>query len=98
MFGVQTLRDDERKLLSMIYTVVREADLTELSDWADDNADAVRRLAACTARLWAETFRGFHISWILRWRLRPDLGDTMIHPHNFDNFKLFGLRSRPTNA
>lgn len=60
-FGVQTLRDDERKLLSMIYTVVREADLIELSDWADDNADVVRRLVVYIARLWAETFRGFHI-------------------------------------
>lgn len=61
LFGVQKLRDDERKLLSMIYTVIREADITELSDWANDDADAVRHLAACTARLWAETFGGFHI-------------------------------------
>lgn len=61
VFGVQNLRDDERKLLSMIHTVIREADLTELSDWADDDADAVRRLAASTARLWAETFGGFHV-------------------------------------
>jgi hypothetical protein len=61
LFGIQSLRDDERKLLNMIYAIVKEADLTELSDWADDNADAVRRLAACTARQWAETFRGFQI-------------------------------------
>ncbi|KAJ9491856.1 hypothetical protein VN97_g1398 [Penicillium thymicola] len=61
VFGIQYLRDDERKLLSMIHTVIREADLTELSDWADDDADAVRRLAASTARLWAETFGGFHV-------------------------------------
>ncbi|CRL27516.1 Transcription factor, fungi [Penicillium camemberti] len=61
VFGVQNLRDDERKLLGMIYTVIREADLTELSDWADDDAGAVRRLAASTARLWAETFGGFHV-------------------------------------
>lgn len=60
-FGVQTLRDDERKLLRMLYTVIKEADLTELSDWADDDADAVRHLAASTARLWAETFGGFHV-------------------------------------
>ncbi|KAJ5371419.1 uncharacterized protein N7496_007511 [Penicillium cataractarum] len=59
--GVESIRDDERKLLRILYCLVREADLTELPDWADDNASAVRRLAACTARLWAETFKGFHI-------------------------------------
>lgn len=61
VFGVQNLRDDERKLLRMIYTVIREADLTELLNWADDDAEAVRRLAASTARLWVETFGGFHV-------------------------------------
>ncbi|KAJ5103381.1 hypothetical protein N7532_003910 [Penicillium argentinense] len=58
--SAQTLRDDERKLLNMVYHIFREADLTELSFWADDNADAVRHLAACTARLWADIFQGFH--------------------------------------
>lgn len=59
--GLQKIRDDERKLLSIIYSLVREADLTDLSDWPTDDASAVRRLAACSARLWAETYRGNHI-------------------------------------
>ncbi|KAI2993553.1 transcriptional regulator family: C2H2 zinc finger and Fungal Specific TF [Aspergillus niger] len=64
--GLQTIRDEERKLLSIIYSIVREADLTDLSDWPDDNAAAVRRLAVCTARLWAETYKGHHIFEISR--------------------------------
>jgi len=59
--GTQTIRDDERKLLNMILRIVREADLMEPSDCADGDANTVRRLAACTVRLWAETFKGFHV-------------------------------------
>jgi hypothetical protein len=58
---VEKIRDDERKLLKIIYCLVREADLTELPDWADNDASVVRHLAASTARLWAETFKGFYI-------------------------------------
>lgn len=59
--GVQTIRDDERKLLNMILKIVREADIVEPLDWADGDANAVRYLAASTIRLWAETFKGFHV-------------------------------------
>jgi hypothetical protein len=59
--GVEGIREDERKLLGLIYSIVREADIADLSDWRFDNANAVRHLAACTARLWAEAFKGFHI-------------------------------------
>ncbi|CAG8894275.1 unnamed protein product [Penicillium egyptiacum] len=59
--GIQTIRDDERKLLNMFLRIVREADLMVPSDCADGDANAVRRLAASTVRLWAETFKGFHV-------------------------------------
>jgi hypothetical protein len=59
--GVQSIRDDERKLLNLILKIVREADLIGPSDWVDGDANAIRHLAASTVRLWAETFKGFHV-------------------------------------
>lgn len=59
--GVQTIREDERSLLKLIHSVIREADLMEIPDWPLGDATAVRRLAACSIRLWAETFKGFHV-------------------------------------
>lgn len=59
--GVEVIREDECKLLSLIYSIVREADIADLSGWRFDNASAVRHLAACAARLWAESSKGSHI-------------------------------------
>ncbi|RKK10095.1 hypothetical protein BFJ65_g15395 [Fusarium oxysporum f. sp. cepae] len=59
--GLSALRPDEQKLLDMIVALIRETELAELLDSARDHASQIRRLAACVARLWAETFKGFQV-------------------------------------
>ncbi|KAF4966901.1 hypothetical protein FSARC_5465 [Fusarium sarcochroum] len=59
--GLGVLRPDEQKLLDMIVSLVRETELADLLDSARDYASQIRRLAACVARLWAETFKGFQV-------------------------------------
>ncbi|KAM0306922.1 hypothetical protein ACHAPM_001500 [Fusarium culmorum] len=59
--GLSALRPDEQKLLDMIVALIRETELAELLDSARDHASHIRRLAACVARLWAETFKGFQV-------------------------------------
>ncbi|KAL7754952.1 hypothetical protein ACKLNR_014709 [Fusarium oxysporum f. sp. zingiberi] len=59
--GLGDLRPDEQKLLDMVVALVRETEFSELLDSARDHASQIRRLAACVARLWAETFKGFQV-------------------------------------
>lgn len=59
--GIQTIREDERSLLKLIHSVIREADLMEIPDLILGDAMAVRRLAVCSVRLWTETFKGAHV-------------------------------------
>lgn len=59
--GLSALRPDEQKLLDMVVALIRETELAELLDNARDHASQIRRLAACVARLWAETFKGFQV-------------------------------------
>ncbi|KAI6773082.1 hypothetical protein HG530_004040 [Fusarium avenaceum] len=59
--GPSVLRPDEQKLLDMVVALVRETELADLLDSARDYATQIRMLAACVARLWAETFKGFQV-------------------------------------
>ena len=58
--GMTTLRNDEQKLLAITRNLVGETS----SDVVDSNEDPpmqIRRLAAATARLWADIFNGIHV-------------------------------------
>ncbi|KAF5013636.1 hypothetical protein FDECE_363 [Fusarium decemcellulare] len=59
--GLECLRVDERKLLNMVVTLVRETELSDSLDTSGDHATQIRKLAASVARLWAETFKGFQV-------------------------------------
>lgn len=60
--GIGALRADERKLVNVVVSLVRE---TELGDSLDENsqspADQTRKLARATMFLWAQTFKGSHV-------------------------------------
>lgn len=60
--GIGALRADERKLVNVVVSLVRE---TELGDSLDENsqspADQIRGLARATMFLWAQTFKGSHV-------------------------------------
>lgn len=60
-FGMESLRSDEHKMLEMVISLIRETDLADSLLEHSDHASRVRRVAASTARLWAETFKGFHV-------------------------------------
>lgn len=59
--GLECLRPDEQKLLNMVVTLVRETELSDSLDSAEDHASRIWKLAASVARLWAETFKGFQV-------------------------------------
>jgi hypothetical protein len=59
--GIQLLREDERSLLGMVASLIRETDLANILDQSDDDAGAIRRMAATSVRLWADTFGGPHV-------------------------------------
>jgi hypothetical protein len=59
--GLASIYEDERKLLGMLTGLVRETELKYTLDYIEDDAMKVRRLAASTVRLWAETFRGISV-------------------------------------
>lgn len=60
--GVEALRADERRLVSVVVSLVRE---TELGDSLDEDSQSpavqIRSLASCTMFLWAQTFKGSHV-------------------------------------
>ncbi|KAE8386182.1 hypothetical protein BDV23DRAFT_187562 [Aspergillus alliaceus] len=64
--GLETLREDERKLLGMIASLVRETDLAYTLEKDENDGFCIRRMAATVVRLWAETFRGVHVFQIVR--------------------------------
>lgn len=59
--GVHTLRVNEKKMLRMVISLIRETDLADPLDEHSDHASQAWQASAATARLWAETFRGFHV-------------------------------------
>lgn len=61
MSGLEFLREDERKLLGMIASLIRETDRADTLEWKEADGYCIRRMAATVVRLWAETFRGVHI-------------------------------------
>lgn len=60
--GAGTLRADERRLVSVVVSLVRE---TELGDSLDEDSQShavqIRNLASSTVFLWAQTFKGSHV-------------------------------------
>lgn len=64
--GLDSLREDERKLLGMIASLVRETDMAHTLDRDDADGWCIRRMAATVVRLWAETFQGIHVLEIVR--------------------------------
>jgi hypothetical protein len=48
-------------MLEMVISLIREANLTDSLDEHSSPASRVWRVVALTARLWAETFKGFHV-------------------------------------
>ncbi|KAJ4985206.1 AmdA [Stagonosporopsis vannaccii] len=59
--GMDSLRQNERKMLKMVISLVREAELADPLNEFSDPASQAWQAAAATASLWAETFRGFHV-------------------------------------
>jgi hypothetical protein len=59
--GMECLRQNERKMLEMVISLIREADLADSLDEHINPASRVWQVVALTARLWAETFKGFHV-------------------------------------
>ncbi|KAJ6108440.1 hypothetical protein N7523_009763 [Penicillium sp. IBT 18751x] len=59
--GLGVLRADERKLLAMMTSLVRETHLDDSIEHEEDHSAHITRLAASTARLWAEVASGMHV-------------------------------------
>ncbi|KGO40564.1 Transcription factor, fungi [Penicillium expansum] len=64
--GLESLREDERKLLGMIASLIRETDWADTLESNEADSYCIRRMAATVVRLWAETFQGVHIFEIVR--------------------------------
>ncbi|KAJ5353208.1 hypothetical protein N7452_002182 [Penicillium brevicompactum] len=64
--GLVALRGDELKLLTMAKGLVKETHLQETIDYQEETAENLHRLAASTARLWAEITSGTHVFDIVR--------------------------------
>ncbi|KAJ5528279.1 hypothetical protein N7513_012438 [Penicillium frequentans] len=58
--GLAALREDEHKLLAMVTSLIQETQLQDTLEYEEDNATRINRLAASTARLWAEVSSGIH--------------------------------------
>lgn len=56
-----TLRDDERRLLGVVTSIVGETDLGPQVQGERDQVRKVRRISAAVMRLWAYTFKGAHV-------------------------------------
>ncbi|KAJ6006829.1 hypothetical protein N7451_004773 [Penicillium sp. IBT 35674x] len=59
--GLAALREDEHKLLAMVTSLIQETELQDTLEYEEDNATRINRLAASTARLWAEVSSGIHV-------------------------------------
>ncbi|CAG8894272.1 unnamed protein product [Penicillium egyptiacum] len=64
--GLDSLREDERKLLGMIASLIKETDMASTLDKNDTDSHCIRRMAASVVRLWAATFRGIHVFEVVR--------------------------------
>lgn len=56
-----SLRPDQAKLLNMTVSLVRETDMQSCPGTDQYCPAGIRHLAASVAKLWAETFNGFHV-------------------------------------
>ena len=59
--GIQELRDDERRLVGMITSVVNESPLADELNGEPEGEVKIQRLAACTVRIWADALQGDHV-------------------------------------
>ncbi|CAG8889082.1 unnamed protein product [Penicillium nalgiovense] len=59
--GMTALREDEQKLLAMITSLIQETHLQETLEYREDLPTRINRLAASTARLWAEISSAIHV-------------------------------------
>lgn len=60
--GVGALRADERRLVNLVVSLVRETELGDSLDEHDhSHAVQIRDLASSTVFLWAQTFKGSHV-------------------------------------
>lgn len=59
--GLASLRGDEHKLLGMLTNLIQETHLADTLEHEEDHATRLSRLAASTARLWAEVTSGIHV-------------------------------------
>ena len=59
--GTQSLREEERRLLGMITSVVGETTLGPGVHGEPDGAAKIQKLAACTVRIWADALQGDHV-------------------------------------
>ncbi|KAJ5306097.1 hypothetical protein N7508_005112 [Penicillium antarcticum] len=59
--GMTALRGDEQKLLAMITNLIQETHLQETLEYREDLSTRINRLAASTARLWAEISSATHV-------------------------------------
>ncbi|GIC93023.1 fungal specific transcription factor domain-containing protein [Aspergillus udagawae] len=59
--GMTALRGDEQKLLAMITSLIQETHLQETLEYREDLPTRINRLAASTARLWAEISSATHV-------------------------------------
>lgn len=60
--GVEALRADERRLVSVVVSLVRETELGDsLDEDSQNHAVQIRGLASSTMSLWAQTFKGSHV-------------------------------------
>ncbi|GJC79960.1 hypothetical protein ColLi_02798 [Colletotrichum liriopes] len=64
--GLDSLRGDERRLINMVASLVRETEFADSLDGARSHALLIRGLAVSTVRLWAQTFEGSHVFDIVR--------------------------------
>lgn len=64
--GLESLREDERKLLGMIASLIRETDWVDTLENKEADSHCIRRMAATVVRLWAETLQGVHIFELVR--------------------------------
>ncbi|KZL64963.1 AmdA [Colletotrichum incanum] len=59
--GLDSLQGDERRLVNMVASLVRETEFADSLNGARSHALLVRGLAVSTIRLWAQTFDGSHV-------------------------------------
>ncbi|KAH7139783.1 hypothetical protein B0J13DRAFT_478073 [Dactylonectria estremocensis] len=60
-FGIEGLREVERKLLGIITGIIKETSLADTLDVIEDDASHFRRMAMTVAKLWAQMFHGDYV-------------------------------------